>query len=42
LPGLEVPYFQPVALSLKVQPVRRRFRLSAAGRKRRLRAQQTI
>jgi ATP-dependent RNA helicase RhlE len=40
LPGLEVPYFQPADLPLKSQltPSRRRFRLSAAGRKRRIRA----
>ena len=41
LPGLEVPYFQPAALPLKTQLMnsRRRFRLSAAGRRRRIRAQ---
>ena len=42
LPGLEVPYFQPAALPLKAQPMRRRFRLSTAGRKRRMRAQQVV
>jgi ATP-dependent RNA helicase RhlE len=42
LPGLEVPYFQPTASPLQVQPSRRRFRLSTAGRKRRIRAQQSI
>ncbi|MBN2319885.1 MAG: DEAD/DEAH box helicase [Acidobacteria bacterium] len=40
LPGLEVPYFQPAALPIKTQMAssRRRFRLSAAGRRRRIRA----
>jgi ATP-dependent RNA helicase RhlE len=42
LPGLEVPYFQPASLSLKAQPSRRRFRLSMAGRKRRMRVQQCV
>ena len=42
LPGLEVPYFQPVDLPLKTQPMRRRFRLSMAGRKRRTRAQARV
>jgi ATP-dependent RNA helicase RhlE len=42
LPGLEVPYFQTVAVPLKAQPMRRRFRLSMAGRKRRMRAQTRV
>ena len=42
LPGLETPYFQPVALPLKAQPMRRRFRLSMAGRKRRILAQSRV
>ncbi|MBN2242559.1 MAG: DEAD/DEAH box helicase [Acidobacteria bacterium] len=39
LPGLEVPHFRPAALPLNAQPMRRRFRLSVAGKKRRIRAQ---
>ncbi len=41
LPGLEVPYFQPIDLPLKTQMAssRRRFRLSVASRRRRIRAQ---
>jgi ATP-dependent RNA helicase RhlE len=41
LPGLEVPYFQPPPLPTKTQLTRsrRRFRLSVAGRRRRVRAQ---
>ena len=42
LPGLEVPYFQPVALPLKAQPMRRRFRPSMASRKRRMRTQSRV
>ena len=42
LPGLETPYFHPVALPLKAQPMRRRFRLSMAGRKRRILAQSRV
>jgi len=42
LPGLETPYFQPVALPLTAQPMRRRFRLSVAGRKRRMRTQRCV
>jgi len=41
LPGLEVPYFQPADLPLKNRMMgsRRRFRLSVAGRRRRILAQ---
>ncbi len=42
LPGLEIPYFQPTALLQRTQPMRRQFRISLAGRKRRLRAQRSL
>ncbi len=40
LPGLEAPYFQPIDSPLRIQtaPPSRRFRLSVAGRRRRMRA----